>query len=154
MPRLEAQKENWSFSDRTGIKGIQVSFGVLQLMNKHDVLYFHENFTPYRNSGDSIFSKPYGKIQKLTANLQFEIVYAPFRFNSRQILRNLELMAGLSYNGMDQEYKTEVKTNQTPSSYDSDRDYYLLTNNSGFLNLKAVFNFPVASGIAAFGSLG
>jgi len=149
-----SQKENWTFSDRTGIKGVQISFATLPLINKGQVTTFQNHFTSIRNSGDSISTGLYGPRHRINANMQVEVVYAPFRFNSTKILKNLELMAGVSIRQFDQQYITEVISNRQSGSYDTERIYYELSNRSSFFNLKAAVNFPISSGIAGFANLG
>lgn len=90
-----AQKENWTFSDRTGIKGVQLGVGNIVLGKPFQL---KESLNQYvtEKASDSVNFR-HAVPDKNCATIRLEVVYAPFRFNSNPWLKNIELMGGFSF---------------------------------------------------------
>lgn len=103
-----AQKKDWAFSDRTGIKGIQFSLGSYRLINEETWKNMLSGYVKEKAIPDSIYIIKPGFSDRNRAVVQLELVYAPFRFNSNLWLRNLEIMGGISHRAFDQTIRTNM----------------------------------------------
>lgn len=148
-----AQEKDWSFVDKTGIKGIQLSFGS-ELLNDP---FFHQrilNAYVTEQPADSITilqdqnhkNIPSGKLQ---------LVYAPFRFSSNIWLRNFELLGGLSFqNNITRRVRIASGYENTDTSGIYNKKEYKLSQKSGFATLGFQFNYPLGNRLMAYAGFG
>ncbi|MDX5320535.1 MAG: outer membrane beta-barrel protein [Bacteroidota bacterium] len=147
-----AQKEDWSFVDRTGIKGIQFSLGN-QLLS--DPFYHNRILGSYvqETLTDSIkVRKSQDKRLLTSGNLQ--IVYAPFRFSNNTWYRNFELIGGLHFQANPYrriELKSGYENTDTSGIYN--KKVYELNQFTGLASLTAQVNYPIGGSWMVYGGI-
>ncbi len=150
-----AQKENLTFVDRTGIKGLQLSFGTRQLANYPEWNHVFRKFVSVTEIPDSVSFQPAHKdLQKTRAVVQVQVVYAPFRFSHHTLLRNFELSMGLNYRRMHHKYLEERHSPGNPSYYYQERNIYDMNLSNTTLFTKGIVNYPIAGSLMGYGSIG
>lgn len=149
-----AQKKDWSFSDRTGIKGIQFSLGSYQLMDQETWKNMLSGYVEETPIADSIYVTKSPFSGKNRAVIQLELVYAPFRFNSNLWLRNLEVYGGISHRAFDE----TIRTNRGGAVNENDFQYfersYSLSFNHTAAQVRVAVNRSVLPSFMVYGTFG
>jgi hypothetical protein len=154
MPLVSsAQKKDWTFSDRTGIKGIQFSLGSYRISNIDQWQNVLRDHVEEPLAADSVHLIG----QHWRANraiLQLELVYAPFRFNSNSWLRNTEILAGFSHRGYDEIMQCNWggEINETDGQY-FERSYSLTFNHTA-AQVRVAVNRTILPSVMAYGTFG
>lgn len=150
---LVAQKKDLTFSDRTGIKGVQFSLGNYRVMNPQKWDGVLRNHVREKPAKDSVYlsRKPFESSRAL---LQLELVYAPFRFNSNSWLRNIEIFGGISHRS----FETVISTNRGGAVNERDLQYferdYLMQFNHTAAQVRVAVNKSILPSTMVYGSFG
>lgn len=149
-----AQKKDWSFSDKTGIKGVQMSFGINYPQN---MKYWAEGvFQEYGDSnwkqrGDNYYSTA-TRPQQFPVML--ELVHAPFRFHTNPYLKRLELTGGIYYNHLKERHFFTTYKDIDETHWETRYISYSMSNRQ--FGIHAGFNLsqPITHSLMVYGGYG
>lgn len=144
----------WSLSEKTGIKGVQLSVGSNLVLNKH---YFENRFAvllQQNELNDSNYFEYGGEKNGRSPSVQLEIVYAPFRFHANPTLRSMELLLGISGSGFTTHAFHIQKTNQSSDYFLEEKTSYSMYTTNTFLTIRANVHQRLSSRWMGYGSLG